>query len=124
MDPRVTLVIGMMEHTGGHARSVSDLAAQVHLSPSRLAVLFRRDVGMPPARYRRALRMERARQLLERTFLTVEEVMAFVGVNDPGHFTRDFSRHHGIAPTRLRQRSESAESQRRRNGRGTRGTGR
>ena len=47
----------------------------------------------------RALRMERARLLLERAFLTVKEVMAFVGINDPSHFSRDFSRHHGVAPS-------------------------
>ena len=49
--------------------------------------------------------MERARLLLERTFLSVKEVMTFVGVNDPSHFSRDFRRRHGVAPTSFRQRS-------------------
>ena len=112
MDARVTRVIDLMERTIDSDCSVAALAADVNLSTSRLTELFRRDVGTTPARFLRALRMERARQLLERTFLTVKEVMAFVGVNDPSHFTREFSRHHGLAPTRLRQRSWAAEYQR------------
>jgi len=88
---------------------VAGLAAAVNLSPSRFAYLFRRETGVPPARYLHMLRMERARILLERTFLSVKEVMAFVGVNDPSHFSRDFRRHHGVAPTGLRTRSWAAD---------------
>ena len=113
-DPRIAHVIAAMEaDLDGHF-TVTVLAASVNLSPSRLAVLFRRETGVSPARFLRALRMERARLLLERTFLTVKEVMAFVGINDPSHFSRDFSRHHGIAPTRLRERSWAPEAWRRR----------
>jgi transcriptional regulator GlxA family with amidase domain len=46
--------------------------------------------------------MERARVLLERTFLSVREVMAQVGFRDPSHFSRDFRRFHGIAPSAVR----------------------
>jgi AraC-like DNA-binding protein len=28
--------------------------------------------------------------------------MQMVGINDPSHFSRDFTRHHGIAPSRVR----------------------
>ena len=110
MDPRIAHVIGSMEKDIDGRLTIPALADAVNLSPSRLAALFRRDTGVSPARYLRALRMERARVLLERTFLTVKEVMAFVGVNDPSHFTRDFRRHHGVPPTRLRQRSWAADA--------------
>src|SRR5262245_50957753 len=110
MDPRIAQVISSMEHDLDGALTIGSLAGSVNLSPSRLAVLFKRETGVSPVRYLRALRMERARVLLERTFLSVKEVMAFVGVNDPSHFTRDFSRHHGIAPTRLRQYSWAPEA--------------
>ena len=109
MDPRIAHVIKSMEADIDGRLTVAALAAAVNLSPSRLAALFRCETGVSPARYLRNLRMERARLLLERTFLTVKEVMAFVGVNDPSHFSRDFSRHHGIAPSRLRERSWAPE---------------
>jgi AraC-like DNA-binding protein len=110
MDSRIAYVISSMEHDLCGGLTMTALAASVNLSPSRLTVLFKRETGVSPVRYLRTLRMERARLLLERTFLSVKEVMAFVGVNDPSHFTRDFSRHHGIAPSRLRQYSWAPEA--------------
>jgi transcriptional regulator GlxA family with amidase domain len=110
MDPRIAHVISSMEHDLDGPVSIAALAGSVNLSPSRLTVLFKRETGVSPVRYLRALRMERARVLLERTFLSVKDVMAFVGVNDPSHFTRDFSRHHGIPPSRLRQYSAAPEA--------------
>jgi AraC-like DNA-binding protein len=110
MDPRIAHVISSMERDLDGSLTIGALADAVNLSPSRLTVLFKRETGVSPVRYLRALRMERARLLLERTFLSVKEVMAFVGVNDPSHFTRDFSRHYGIAPSRLRQDSWAPEA--------------
>jgi AraC-like DNA-binding protein len=110
MDPRIAHVITAMERNLDGRLTVAALAEAVTLSPSRLSVLFRRETGVTPVRYLRTLRMERARLLLERTFLSVKEVMAFVGVNDPSHFTRDFSRHHGVAPSRIRQSNWAPEA--------------
>ncbi len=119
MDPRVAHIIKQMEISVEAQMTVTDLAAMVRLSPARLTTLFNQDVGTSPGRYLRRLRMERARTLLERTSLTVKEVMAFVGIHDPSHFTRDFSRHHGVPPTRLRQRSWAADAERSRGDRPT-----
>src|SRR6187200_3620781 len=109
MDPRIARAIARMEEAIDREVPVAELAASVGLSPSRFAYLFRRDTGIPPARYLHTLRMERARLLLERTFLSVKEVMASVGVNDPSHFSRDFRRYHGVPPTGLRTRSWAAD---------------
>jgi AraC family transcriptional regulator of arabinose operon len=109
MDPRIAHAIARMEEALDRELFVAELADAVNLSPSRFAYLFRRETGVPPARYLHLLRMERARILLERTFLSVKEVMAFVGVNDPSHFSRDFRRHHGVPPTGLRARTWAAD---------------
>ena len=109
MDPRVAHAIARMEEAIDRDVPVAELAAAVNLSPSRFAYLFRRDTGVPPARYLHTLRMERARLLLERTFLSVKEVMAHVGINDPSHFSRDFRRYHGVPPTGIRDRGWVAD---------------
>lgn len=85
---------------------VSDLARAVNLSPSRFTLLFRVETGVSPARYLQMLRMNEARVLIQSTFLSVKEVMAKVGFNDPSHFTRSFARHHGVPPSRLRSSLE------------------
>ncbi len=102
MDPRIAAVIVRMESTLESAPSVPDLAASVQLSPSRFAHLFRAETGVPPGRYLQTMRMQRARVLLERTFLSVREVMARVGARDPSHFARDFRRFHGVTPSAVR----------------------
>lgn len=84
------------------------LAASVNLSRSRFAHLFTEQLGVSPARYLHALRMERARVLLERTFLTVRQVMTEVGITDASHFSRDFRQYHGVAPRDVRRDAASS----------------
>jgi AraC-like DNA-binding protein len=98
MDPRIAWAVDYMRTHLAAPVAVADLAARVNLSPSRFAHLFRREVGTAPGTFLRAVRMARARLLLERTFLSVKEVMTLVGCNDPSHFSRDFRRVHGQAP--------------------------
>ena len=105
MDSRIAHVIRHMEAAIDSSPSVPQFAALVGLSPSRFAHLFRDEVGMPPGRYLHRLRMQRARVLLERTFLSVRDVMCQVGFRDPSHFARDFRRYHGVAPSVVRGRA-------------------
>src|SRR5215204_4945745 len=83
MDQRIATVINSMETELAGRFTVTALAVAVNLSLSRFSCLFRCETGVSPARYLHTLRMERARLLLERTFLSVKEVMALVGVRDP-----------------------------------------
>ena len=108
MDPRIADVIARIEQQLAADLSIPALAAGVNLSASRLAHLFTREIGISPARYVHRLRMERARELMERTFLSVKQVMLSVGINDPSHFARDFRRYHGVGPSQLRQRAWGA----------------
>ena len=101
-DPRIAWTIAEMKRAIAQPLRVADFARAVNLAPSRFSVLFRSHTGCSPARYLRTLRLDEARRLLEHTFLSVKEVMALVGYNDPSHFTRDFSRFHGTAPSRVR----------------------
>lgn len=107
MDWRVSTVLEAMRQHIDQPLGVSDLARRVNLSRSRLTHLFRAEVGCSPARYLREIRLDRARQLIEESSLSVKEIMARVGFNDPSHFTRDFTRRHGASPRRFRARARS-----------------
>ena len=78
--------------------SLSEFAQSVNLSVWRLCHIFKSDVGMPPMRYLRLLRMERAKDLLESSFLSVKEIAYRVGLNDESHFVRDFKSTYGSSP--------------------------
>lgn len=80
------------------------LAEAVGMSVSRLAHLFRDQVGMPPLQFLEAQRMRRARQLLEVTSLSVKQVAAEVGFDNPFYFTLRFKKSCGVSPTEYRKR--------------------
>jgi AraC family transcriptional regulator of arabinose operon len=107
MDWRVKRTIATMYDEIEQRLTVASLARRVNLSPSRFAHLFLRDTGVAPGRYLRDLRLAHARTLVEDSALTIKEVMARVGFNDPSHFARDFRRHHGDSPKRVRARARS-----------------
>ncbi len=76
----------------------------MNLSESYLTRLFQQETGQPPGRYDKERRLDRARHLLTSTFLTVKEVMAATGWNDPSHFSREFKQRFGITPRDCRSR--------------------
>ncbi len=82
--------------------SLTELAQSVNLSVWRLSHIFKSDVGMPPIRYLRLLRMEKAKHLLESSFLSVKEIAYQVGLNDESHFVRDFKSTYGSSPALYR----------------------
>ena len=82
--------------------SLAEFAQSVNLSVWRLCHIFKSDVGMPPMRYLRGLRMERAKDLLESSFLSVKEIAYRVGLNDESHFVRDFKATYGSSPALYR----------------------
>ena len=82
--------------------SLTEFAQSVNLSVWRLSHIFKSDVGMPPIKYLKLLRMERAKGLLESSFLSVKEIAFQVGLNDESHFVRDFKSTYGHSPTSYR----------------------
>jgi transcriptional regulator GlxA family with amidase domain len=104
MDRRVAWAIHEMERRMAESLRVADLAVGVNLSVSQFTVIFRASTGRSPAQHLRRLRLERARVLLETTFLSIKEVRASVGINDASHFTRDFAKAYGESPRMWRQR--------------------
>ena len=102
MDKRVEKIIQMMQEDVRGELSLSEFAQSVNLSVWRLCHIFKSDVGMPPIRYLRLLRMERAKDLLESSFLSVKEIAYQVGLNDESHFVRDFKSTYGFSPALYR----------------------
>lgn len=81
-----------------------EVARAVGLSPSRLGALFRRQMGISPARYLRRVRVNIAARLLHETTLSVREVAARTGFASLPAFSRTFRQVLGEAPTAYRHR--------------------
>lgn len=102
MDQRVHSVIVLIEDNFAQELSEDALAKAVNLSASRLCHLFKSEINMAPLQYLRAVRMKRAKRLLETTFLSVKQIMAEVGWRDESHFIRNFKVTYGLPPARFR----------------------
>jgi AraC-like DNA-binding protein len=120
LDKRVEKIIQMMREDVRGELSLSEFAQSVNLSVWRLCHIFKSDVGMPPIRYLRLLRMERAKDLLESSFLSVKEIAYQVGLNDESHFVRDFKSTYGFSPALYRSqfRNKTAPEAHNANGNG------
>jgi len=118
LDKRVEKIIQMMREDVRGELSLSEFAQSVNLSVWRLCHIFKSDVGMPPIRYLRLLRMERAKDLLESSFLSVKEIAFQVGLNDESHFVRDFKATYGFSPALYRSHFKNKTSAEAHNGTG------
>jgi AraC-like DNA-binding protein len=81
--------------------SLSDLASEMNLSKFYLARTFQRSLGVPPHRYRRLLRLQCARRLLERGFTVVDAALE-TGFVDAPHLSRAFCEWLGVSPAAWR----------------------
>jgi AraC family transcriptional regulator len=102
-DHRVQQTIDRMREQLHRRLTVRELADAVGLSVAQLTRIFRQATGTTPGAFLHAMRLQRARTLLERTSLSIGEVMAQVGISDRSHFARDFGREYGFSPRGLRQ---------------------
>lgn len=97
LDPRIQRVAAAMTE----AERVPELAALAHkvgLSPSRLQHLFTAEMGVPFRRYRAWGRMRRAiAEIADGSNFTAAAHAA--GFADQAHFTHDFRRTFGAAPS-------------------------
>lgn len=108
MDFRVQLAIQFVKRDPGREFSLGQLASLVDLSPSRFRYVFKSETGLGPKAYIRILRLELAKQLLENTSLTVEQIMIQIGLNDRSHFERGFKKAFGLTPAQYRSASRLA----------------
>lgn len=100
--PKLTTVIHMMEENIEEPISPSELARQVGMSTRQLERLFRRYLNRSPKRYYMGLRLQRARNLLLQTDMTVINVALACGFTSPSHFSKCYRNHFGRTPYRER----------------------
>lgn len=82
--------------------TLDDLAEVSGLSVSRLGHRFREVVGVPPMEYVEKQRIERAKQLLTMTSLSVKEVSRQVGYETQFYFSLRFKKQTGKSPKHFR----------------------
>jgi len=100
--PKLSLVIQKMEQNIEEPISPSLLAKEVGMSTRQLERLFRRYLNRSPKRYYMELRLQKARNLLMQTDMSVINVALACGFASPSHFSKCYRAHYDTTPYRER----------------------
>ncbi|MFN3994021.1 MAG: GlxA family transcriptional regulator [Tabrizicola flagellatus] len=100
--PKLSQVIQMMEGNIEDPMSPADLAEEVGMSTRQLERLFRRYLNRSPKRYYMELRLQKARNLLMQTDMSVINVALACGFASPSHFSKCYRSHYSTTPYRER----------------------
>ncbi|MGI9294964.1 MAG: helix-turn-helix domain-containing protein, partial [Pseudomonadales bacterium] len=107
LDRRIQGAVDYILNHYGEDITVERIADSVNISPSRLSALFREHFGISLIKWRDHIRMEKAKELISHTNLSIGDIAARVGYPDPLYFSRRFNNHFGFAPTSLRKPSDN-----------------
>lgn len=81
--------------------SLRDVARGIFVSPCHLSNIFKKEMGISLVEYITALRMEKAKKLMDCGKYTVNELALAVGYDNAYYFSRCFKKRFGVPPSRL-----------------------
>ncbi|WP_240705095.1 GlxA family transcriptional regulator [Pacificoceanicola onchidii] len=103
-NPHVAKAIELMREALEEPVPPMKIAAELGISVRQLERLFGRYFNTSPSRYYMELRLDRARNLLMQTELSVSEIAIASGFQSVGHFSRLYRRSFGTTPSGQRGR--------------------
>ncbi|WP_040405950.1 helix-turn-helix transcriptional regulator [Amycolatopsis nigrescens] len=102
LQPAVRQAISAMHARYFDSITLTEIAAEVFVSPFHFSRVFAKATGVTPGRYLTAIRLFEAKRLLLTTKLTVSDIVCSVGYSSVGTFTSRFTRAVGMTPTQYR----------------------
>lgn len=87
--------------------SVSDISEVFHYSQDHINRIFKNSEGITASKYIINLKMEKAKQLILESSMTVNEVAKNVGYNSLSYFISSFKNFYQITPAALRERNRN-----------------
>jgi len=109
MDTRISLALQYMAQHLREPLSVEGLARLAGLSPSRLAHLFKQQVGASIIDTLLALRLKQAARLLRFSSLNVQQVATEVGFQSAFYFSRQFKTFFALSPSDYRRQHQALD---------------
>ena len=106
LDERVEAALSYLQNHYTQPIRVDEVAQHVGLSPSRLAHVFKAQVGSSLIETALRLRLKQAANLLEFTSLTLQQIADQAGFDSAFYLSRQFKAHFGVSPGHYRQRAQ------------------
>lgn len=104
---KLVQVIGEMERHNEQPLSTQALAELIKVSPRQLERLFRQHLGETPSTFYLGLRLDKARQLLRQTDMSVLEVGLACGFESSSYFSRCYRARFATCPRQDRHEQPS-----------------
>lgn len=93
----------ILEHYTESSLSVQEISKQLDISEVHLRRIFKSAVNISPVKYINFLRLEKAKNMLLSSNLTVSEIADSVGFEDQFYFSRLFKKETGVSPVYYRR---------------------
>lgn len=100
---RLVQVLDNMENHLASPLTSDALAVKVGITRRQLERLFREHLDDSPSNFYLRLRLDRARQLLQQTDMSIMEVSTACGFESASHFSRTYRSRFGASPSRDRE---------------------
>lgn len=102
IDPRIRRAIRLLDDREKNWHP-AEIAEELSMSYYHFMDLFRRQVGIPPGRYRMVRRMNYAHHLLTRDDLAIKEIAHLAGFASPFQFSKTFRQFFRQSPSTCRK---------------------
>jgi AraC-like DNA-binding protein len=104
IDRRLSKACTFMEQNLRRRIKIGDIAAAADLAEDYFARLFRKRLRASPLQYLIRLRLQEGRRLMAaQPGMTVRQVSAAAGFDDPRHFAHLFRKHYAVTPDQFRR---------------------
>lgn len=107
-DPKLGAALVAMHERPSEPWTLESLSRRAAMGRSAFAERFRTVVGATPLQYLTLWRMQRAKQLLGRSELSLERIAELVGYDSGPSFSRAFKKTAGVTPGAFRRSAERA----------------
>ena len=95
-------VLDLIESDLSEDLSLKIIANAAGLSEYHFLRMFKQSTGLTPHQYVINQRIERGKELLKKTDMSVTEIAYLLGFSTPAHFTHHFRRKTGVTPSSRR----------------------
>ena len=83
--------------------SLDDVSRKVNISPYYFSKIFKEEVGLSFIEYLTNIRIEKAKELLTESDMSMKEICGACGYTDPNYFSRSFKKNVGVTPTEYKE---------------------
>lgn len=102
-EPLLQRTVHMLQQQAEFGISLKAIASELGISQVQLTRLFKREFRIAPSAYAANLRMDKVKQLLVHSSLTLAQIAEHCGFTDEHHLSKSFKKLLGINPSSYRK---------------------